>query len=177
MAPTGSWVVDPVHSSIRFKVRHGGIAYFRGYFEGFEGSLDADGPEPVLQGSTKVENISIRTPDIFRGHILGEEFFDAANHPEITFRSTSVKFHDDGKAEIQGDLTIRGITKPITATGTWVGPSETHNGPRVALELEATINRFDFGINWQAPPLPGSGKPSLGDEVTLEFTLQLAPAQ
>jgi polyisoprenoid-binding protein YceI len=176
MALSGSYVVDPIHSSIRFKVGHGGVAFFRGYFEGVEGSLDADGPEPVLQGSTKVENISIRTPDIFRGHVLGEEFFDAANHPDISFRSTKAQFGDDGKVSLEGELTIRGNTKPITASGTWVGPSETHNGPRVALELESTVNRFDFGINWQSPQLPGGG-PSLSDDVTMELTLQLAPAQ
>jgi polyisoprenoid-binding protein YceI len=175
MPLSGTFAVDPIHSTIRFRVHHGGVAFFRGYFEGFEGTLDATGSEPVLQGSTKVENISIRNPDMFRGHVLGEEFFDAANHPDITFRSTSWQQSGDS-VTVNGDLTIRGTTKPITATGTVTGPAETHNGTRVALELESTIKRQDFGVSWQAPPLPAGG-PSLGDDVTMEFTLQLAPAE
>ena len=77
MPLSGTYAVDPVHSSVRFRVHHGGIAFFRGYFEGFEGTLDATGAEPVLTGSTKVENISIRQPDFFRGHVMGDEFFAA----------------------------------------------------------------------------------------------------
>ena len=74
---------------------------------------------------------------------------------------------------VEGDLTIRDTTKPITATGTLIGPSETHAGTRVALDVETTIKRQDFGVNWEAPALPGGG-PSLADDVTLEFTLQLS---
>ncbi len=175
MPLSGTYAVDPVHSTIRFRVHHGGVAFFRGFFEGFEGTLDATGSEPVLQGSTQVENISIRHPDMFRGHIMGEEFFDAANYPEISFRSTGWQ-ESGGKLTVEGELTIRDNTRPITATGTLVGPAETHNGTRVALELESTIKRQDFGVSWQAPPLPGGG-PSLGDDVTMEFTLQLAPQE
>ena len=172
MPLSGTYAVDPVHSSVRFRVHHGGIAFFRGYFEGFEGTLDASGSEPVLTGTTKVENISIRHPDMFRGHVMGEEFFDAANYPDISFRSTGWK-QSGGDVTVEGELTIRDNTKPITATGTVIGPSETHAGTRVALDLESTIKRQDFGVSWEAPALPGGG-PSLADDVTLEFTLQLA---
>jgi polyisoprenoid-binding protein YceI len=172
MPLSGTYAVDPVHSSVRFRVHHGGIAFFRGYFEGFEGTLDASGSEPVLNGSTKVENISIRQPDFFRGHVMGEEFFDAEKYPDISFRSTAFK-QDGGDVTIEGELTIRDATKPITATGTLVGPTETHAGTRLALDVETTIKRQDFGVSWEAPTLP-SGGPSLADDVTLEFTLQLA---
>ena len=103
---------------------------------------------------------------------MGDEFFAADQYPEITFRSTGFKV-DGGDVTIEGDLTIRDNTKPITATGTLIGPSETHAGTRVALDVETTIKRQDFGVNWEAPALPGGG-PSLADDVTLEFTLQLA---
>ena len=176
MALSGTYNADPIHSSILWSVHHGGIATFRGWFEGFEGTLDASGAEPRLTGATKVENLSIRTPDMFRQHLMGDEFFDAENHPEITFSSTKVDLADDGTATIEGDLTIRANTKPITATGTWVGPAETHAGPRVALDVETTINRFDYGIKWQAPPLPGGGA-SLSDDVTVRFTVQFVPAE
>jgi|SRR5690349_11087356 polyisoprenoid-binding protein YceI len=175
MPLSGTYDVDPVHSTIRFRVHHGGVAFFRGYFEGFEGTLDATGSEPVLKGTTKVENISIRTPDFFRGHVLGEEFFDAENYPNITFTSTGWQQSGDD-VTITGDLTIRDKTNPITATGTVFGPAETHNGPRVALELESTITRQDFGVSWEAAPLP-NGSPSLADDVTMEFTLQLKPQE
>ena len=116
MPLSGTYAVDPVHSSVRFRVHHGGIAFFRGYFEGFEGTLDATGSEPVLTGATKVENISIRQPDFFRGHVMGDEFFAADQYPEITFTSTSFK-ESGGDVTVEGDLTIRDNTKPITATG------------------------------------------------------------
>jgi polyisoprenoid-binding protein YceI len=175
MPLSGTYDVDPVHSSIRFRVHHGGVAFFRGYFEGFEGTLDASGSEPVLKGTTKVENISIRTPDFFRGHVLGEEFFDAENYPNISFASTGWQQSGDD-VTITGDLTIRDKTNPITATGTIIGPAETHGGTRVALELESTITRQDFGVSWEAAPLP-NGSPSLADDVTMEFTLQLKPQE
>src|SRR5215207_4667668 len=149
MPLSGTYAVDPVHSSVRFRVHHGGIAFFRGYFEGFEGTLDATGSEPVLTGSTKVENISIRQPDFFRGHIMGDEFFAADQYPDISFRSTGWK-ESGGDVTVEGELTIRDNTKPITATGTVIGPSETHAGTRVALDLETTINRQEFGVSWEA---------------------------
>jgi polyisoprenoid-binding protein YceI len=104
---------------------------------------------------------------------MGDEFFAADQYPDISFRSTGWK-ESGGDVTVEGELTIRDKTKPITATGTVIGPSETHAGTRVALDLETTINRQEFGVSWEAPPLPGGG-PSLADDVTLEFTLQLAP--
>ena len=173
---TGAWNISAVHSFVAFAVRHAGVSWFRGAFEGVEGTLDATGPEPVLAGSTKVESISIRNPDMFRGHVLGEEFFDAANFPEITFRSTKFEVGDDNQVTIVGDLTIRGTTKSVTGTGTIAGPADTPMGTKLALELQTTINRFDFGVSWEAPPLPTGGK-ALGEEVQIQFSLQLDPAE
>lgn len=177
MSLSGSYNVDPVHSSITWKVQHGGLAWFRGYFDGLEGSLDATGSEPVLEGKTKVENISIRSPDVFRGHIMGDDFFDAENFPEISFRSTKLDIAGDGTVKVEGDLTIRDKTNPITGTGTFAGPAETPNGPRIALDLETTIKRQDFGVSWEAPALPSGEGSSLGDDVTVGVTMQLVPAE
>jgi polyisoprenoid-binding protein YceI len=177
MSVSGTYAIDPVHSSITWQIRHGGLAWFRGYFDGVEGTLDATGPEPVLQGKTKVENISIRFPDMFRGHIMGEEFFDAANFPEISFTSTKLDIADDGNVTVEGDLTIRDKTNRVTGTGTFAGPVETPNGTRIAFDLQTTINRHDFGVSWEAPPLPSGEGRALGDEVTIGLTLQLAPAE
>jgi polyisoprenoid-binding protein YceI len=177
MPLSGTYAIDPIHSSITWAVRHGGLAWFRGYFDGLEGTLDATGPEPVLSGKTQVENISIRAPDMFRGHIMGEEFFDAANFPEISFRSTKLDIADDGKVDLQGELTIRDRTNAVTGTGTFAGPVETPNGPRIAFDIESTINRHEFGVSWEAPMLPSGEGRALGDEVTIGLVLQLAPTE
>ena len=163
MSLSGTYAVDPVHSSITWAIRHGGLAWFRGYFDGFEGTLDATGAQPVLEGKTQVENISIRKPDIFRGHIMGEDFFDAENFPEITFRSTKLDIADDGTVDIEGDLTLRDRTNRVKGTGTFAGPVETPNGTRIALDLETKVNRHDFGISWEAPAMPSGEGSSLGD--------------
>ena len=174
---SGKWTVNAVQSSVTWAVRHANVSWFRGSFEGFEGTLDATGSEPVLEGGTKVENISVRTPDALRGHLLSPEFFDAENHPEITFRSTKLDLRDDGTASVEGDLTIRGNTKRVTGTGTWHGAIDTPFGTKAALELETTINRFDFGVSWEAPPMPVGGSPSLGDEIQITISMQLDPAE
>jgi polyisoprenoid-binding protein YceI len=175
-ALTGTWNINPVHSFVTWSVRHAGVSWFRGYFDAPEGKLDATGPEPVVEGSAKVENISIRSPDMFREHVLGPEFFDAANFPEIRFRSTKFEIGGDSKVTVEGELTIRGTTKSVTGTGTIGGPAETPMGTKLALELTTTINRFDFGVSWEAPPLPTGGR-ALGEEVQLQLSLQLDPAE
>ncbi len=86
---SGLFVADPVHSSFGFAVRHMGLSSFRGTFDQVEARLDATGAELVLEGAAAVEGISIRTPEQFRAHVLSEEFFDAANHADVRFRSTS----------------------------------------------------------------------------------------
>src|SRR3954449_7734420 len=115
----GTYAVDPVHSSFAFAVRYQGVSLFKGTLADVAATL-TDGR---LDGVAQVESISIRTPEQFRAHVLSEEFFDAANHPEVTFASTSIDIAGDGKATVAGDLTIKGITKPVTATGTFTAPS------------------------------------------------------
>jgi polyisoprenoid-binding protein YceI len=175
MPPSGTYTVDPIHSSLTFAVRYGGVGRFRAAFEDISGTLDASGSEPRLEGAAKVESLTIKLPP-FREHMLSPEFFDLANHPEITFRSTKADLADDGTATVEGELTINGITKPITGKGTWEGPVEGLGGPRVALDLQATIeNRFDFGISYDAK-LPGGGD-AVGPEVTVSLALVLAPTE
>ena len=107
----GTYAADPVHSSFGFAVRYQGVSLFRGTLD----EVDATLTDGRLEGAAKVESISIRTPEQFRAHVLGAEFFDAANHPEVTLRlhrrSTS---RDDGTADVDGELTIKGITRPVT---------------------------------------------------------------
>src|SRR5690349_24725700 len=102
----GTFNADPVHSSFAFAVRYQGVSIFKGTLDEVQATL-ADGR---LEGVAKVESISIRSPEQFRAHVLGEEFFDAANHPEVTFTSSSLELNDDGTARAEGDLEIKGIT-------------------------------------------------------------------
>jgi polyisoprenoid-binding protein YceI len=164
----GRYQADPVHSSFGFAVKHMGVNTFRGTLADVDASL-ADG---VLEGRAKVESISINNPPEFRAHVLGEEFFDAERHPEVTFRSTDVDLADDGTATVRGALTIRGITNEVVATGTWTPPAENPMGTLVAaLELSADLDRTRYGITWNMP-LPKGGN-ILGEKVTLNVHLEL----
>jgi polyisoprenoid-binding protein YceI len=164
----GTFTADPVHSNFGFAVRYQGVSLFKGTLDDVTATL-VDGK---LEGAAKVESISIRTPEQFRAHVLSEEFFDAANHPEIKFVSSSVDVAEDNTVEVKGDLTIKGITNPVTAKGTWVAPApDAFGGTRAHLELEAVIDRTQWEMNWNAP-LPSGGK-ALANEVTLTIELAL----
>jgi polyisoprenoid-binding protein YceI len=165
---TGRYQADPIHSSFGFAVKHMGVNTFRGTLGDVEASL-TDG---VLEGRAKAESISINNPPEFRAHVLGGDFFDVANHPEVTFRSADVDLADDGTATVRGELTIRGITRDLVATGTWTAPAENPMGVQVAaLELSADIDRTQFGITWNMP-LPKGGN-ILAERVTLNVHLEL----
>src|SRR4051794_841000 len=164
----GNYAADPIHSSFGFAVRYQGVSLFRGTLSEVSATY-ADGR---LEGTAQVESISIRTPEQFRAHVLSEEFFDAANHPEVTFVSTSLDLREDGTAAVAGELTLRGITQPVSATGTWVAPAaDAFGSTRGHLNLEAQIDRTAFGLNWNAP-LPSGGK-ALANQVTLLVELSL----
>ena len=165
---SGNYVADPVHSSFGFAVRYQGVSLFKGTLD----EVDAKLVDGRLEGSAKVESISIRTPEQFRAHVLSGEFFDADNHPEITFNSDDIELGENGTASVQGELTIKGITRPVTATGTWISPdADAFGNNRGHLNLEAVIDRTEFDMNWNAP-LPSGGK-ALANEVTLTVELSL----
>jgi polyisoprenoid-binding protein YceI len=165
---SGTYTADPVHSSFGFAVRYQGVSLFKGTLGDVQATL-ADGR---LEGTGKVESISIRTPEQFRAHVLSAEFFDAENHPDVTFVSTSIDIADDGKATVAGDLTIKGITKPVQATGTWIAPTaDAFGNTRGHLELEAVIDRTQWDMNWNVP-LPSGGN-VLSNDVTLTIELSL----
>jgi polyisoprenoid-binding protein YceI len=172
---TQSFVGDPVHSSFGFAVRHSGVSTFRGRLDDARATLARDGDRYVLEGEAAVASISIRQPDQLRDHILSADFFDAEHHPTVRFRSTDVDLRDDGSAVVRGELTMRGVTREVVATGTYSAPIVDLAGQaRGALELEADVDRTDFGMTWQAP-LPGGGK-ALDERVRLEVHLELVAA-
>jgi len=168
----GTYAAGPIHSSFGFAVRYQGVSLFRGTLNEVTATL-ADGR---LEGSAKVESISIRTPEQFRAHVLSAEFFDAANHPEVTFSSSSLDLREDGTAEVDGELTIKGITRPVHAVGTWTEPAgDAFGGTRGHLKLEAVVDRTEFDMNWNLP-LPSGGN-ALANEVTLTVELSLVAQQ
>lgn len=174
LVPVGTWKADPVHSSAAFEVEHLGVSNFRATFSDLEATLVASEGAVGLEGGARIESISVREPD-FRGHLLSPEFFDAERHPEIRFASTDVRRNGAGEIAFDGDLTIKGTTRRITAAGragtTGVDPSGKE---RVAVELEAVVDRGDFGLGWNME-LPG-GKVAVGNEVRLLVSLELVKA-
>jgi polyisoprenoid-binding protein YceI len=164
----GTFTADPIHSSFGFAVQYQGVSLYRGSLDEVSATL-ADGR---LEGTAKVESISITQPEQFRAHVLSPEFFDAANHPEVTFRSTDLDLREDGTAVVEGELTIKGITKPVTAKGTWTAPAaDAFGNTRGHLQLEAVVDRTAYEMHWNAP-LPSGGN-ALANEVTLTVDASL----
>jgi len=146
--PAGTYNVDPAHSSVGFEVRHMGIATVRGAFRKFQGSVDATGEAPVLQGSVDVSSIDTGEPQR-DGHLVSAEFFDAENHAEISFHSTAAEASDGDRIRLNGEITIKGITKPIELNGVVAeGGSDPWGNERIGLELEAVIDRREFDLKW-----------------------------
>lgn len=172
----GTFEVDRTHSSVQFAVRHMEVSVFRASFDGVEGNLFADDAGVRLEGRVPVESVSIPSqPPEFRDHVVrGADFFDAAAHPEVRFRSSSVELVD-GRASVTGELTIRGLTRTVTALGAYELPVEDPYGARRAsLELRATLDRRSWDMDWQAP-LPSGGE-ALGWEVEVSANLELVQA-
>jgi polyisoprenoid-binding protein YceI len=165
---TGAYNADPVHSSLGFSIAYQGVSVFRGTLT----ELDAKLVDGHLEGTAPIESISITTPEAFRAHVLSADFFDAKAHPYVKFVSTALDVEEDGSAHVSGELTIKGTTKPVHATGTWTAPATDALGnARANLALEAVIDRTEWGISWNAP-LPAGGN-ALGNEVTLTISLSL----
>jgi polyisoprenoid-binding protein YceI len=147
------------------------VATFRGSFSQFEVTLANDGGEPRLYGAVRVDSVDVRDENL-NGHLLSPDFFDAERTPEITFTSSRIAA-DDGELVAQGRLTIKDTTKEVEARGRIVGPAEhPAGGERIGIELEAVVDRTEFGLNWNAP-MP-SGGVAVDNEVTLTVQLELS---
>ncbi len=168
--PTGTWQVDPVHSSVTFSVKHMVVANFRGGFGAFDVTLDDDG----LQGSVDVTSVDVADQNL-EDHLLSPEFFDAERYPAITFSSKDIRL-DDGEIDVQGELSLKGVTRPVSITGRINGPvAHAYDGSlRLGLELETVVDRTAFGLDWNAP-LPTGGF-ALGNDVKLYAELELVQA-
>ena len=164
--PTGTYTVDPIHSTFGFAVKHNGISLFRGQFEQVDASLQ-DG---VLRGTVQVDSVKTAIPDL-KGHLLAPDFFDAEHTPTIDFTSTEIRVADDGSAEVDGELTIRGVTHQVAAKGGFAAGVGLSGTDVAGFDLETRIDRRDYGLNWQAP-LPNGGD-ALAWDVRIEAHLEL----
>jgi len=165
--PTGTWELDPVHSTIGFEVAYL-VGVFRGQFRDVDAKLVADGDGASLTGSARVASVEVKDENLVT-HLQSPDFFDAERHPELTFESTDIDRFGE-TVTVRGEITIKGVTKPVELTGTIADPiTDAYGRDRIGLRLETTVDRTDFGINWNLP-LP-SGEPALADDVKLEAEL------
>jgi len=172
--PAGSYRLDPVHSTVGFEVKHM-ISTFRGSFRDYDASLVSEDSGVRLEGSAGAASVDVRDENL-SVHLQSPEFFDAERHPQITFSSERVRVAGDGSVELDGELTIKGITRPIRATGRLDQvEADMAGGRRIGLELETTADRREFGLNWNAP-LPKGGF-VLGNDVKLVVRLELVPEE
>lgn len=172
---TGTYAVQAVPSTFAFAVRHSGVFWFRGVFSDVAGTLTAGGDGLALAGAARVDSISVHEPAALRAHLLAPDFFDAEQHPEVGFRSTAIRLAEDGRAELDGELTIRGVTRPVRAWGHWAAPRDAGFGEAAGLELHTSFDRREFGFDWQSP-LPGGGD-AVSWEVEVDIDLLLLRAQ
>lgn len=169
--PAGTWNVDPVHSSIGFEVKHFGISTFRGRFTGYEGTIETgDGSIQRVAGTVRVDSVDVKDPQL-AGHLQSEDFFDAANTPEIAYASTGARQLDDGRFELAGELTIRGVTKPVTLEVEVEGAGQDPYGnDRISLTGSGVIDRTEYGITWNNTI--ENGALVLGEKVRLVLSVE-----
>jgi polyisoprenoid-binding protein YceI len=168
--PVGTWKLDPVHSTANFAIRHFEVGNFRGRFDSFDATLTVDQDSAELVGKVEASSLVVKDPNL-QGHLGSPDFFDLERFPEITFRSTQISRKDD-QVELDGELTIKGNSHPVHARGTIYGPTVTLGDvTKIGLELEAVIDKNEFGLTWNAP-LPKGGV-VLADEVKLNVELEL----
>lgn len=164
--PTGVWNTDKVHSTFGFSVKHMVVATFRGSLPEFDATLtvDDDGVA-VLEAVGQLTSVVTQDENL-TGHLQSPDFFDTQRHPQVRYRSTEV-VRDGEELRVRGELTLKGVTRPVELTGTIAGPV----GDLIAVDLNAAIDRTDYGLSWNAP-LPGGGF-AVGDTVRLEAHLEM----
>lgn len=168
--PAGTYVVDPVHSSVGFAIVHNGLSTFRSRFDTYEARLSG-GEEPRLEGSVDVASVAIDDPQL-KGHLLSPEFFDTERHPRLRFSSSAIEVADDGSATLRGELEIRGETRQVEARGRFAQlGADLAGAARVGLSVATAVDRREFGLAWQAE-LPSGGE-VLDYEVRIEVELEL----
>lgn len=165
--PTGTWTVDPVHSSIEFRIKHMMVSTVRGRFGEFEGTIEAapDYHDSKVRGTVKTASIDTNEPKR-DAHLRSADFFDADNYPEIGFESTAIEHLRGGDYRVTGDLTMHGETRSVVLDATLHGiERDPWGNDRAGVELRGTISRGEFGLRWQQAL--ETGGVLVGDEVRI----------
>lgn len=174
MATLTKWVLDPMHSEVQFKVKHLVISTVTGSFKKFEGTMETENDDFTgadINISLDVNSIDTNQ-DQRDGHLKGADFFDAEQYPSITFKSTSLEKAGDDYV-LKGDLTIKGITKPVTLTAEHGGSAtDFYGNTKAGFDVVGKINRKDFGLTWDG--ITEAGSVVVSDEVKLIFNVQFA---
>lgn len=174
------WTIDTDHSVAAFSVRHMTVANVRGQFNTMSGTVEFDQADPAGASVTaEIEVASITTGIRKRDdHLLSADFFDAANYPKISFRSTKVESAGGNRARISGDLTIRGITRPVTMDAEYFGPVKSPEAlggeTTVGFSASVAVNRQDFGVKWNVPIGDGELMVANDVKITLDIEADLA---
>jgi polyisoprenoid-binding protein YceI len=164
--PTGTWRADTVHSTVGFAV-----PYMAGTFHGTFSDFDARLSDGVLRGMAEVASVQVKDPHL-EAHLQSPEFFDAERFPQLSFEAREISRSGD-ELTIAGELTLKGHTESVQIRGHTGDPApDPYGGERFGLQLETTVDRTRFGLNWNNP-LP-NGDPALANDVTIKVDLQLA---
>ena len=162
---TGTWSVDPAHSRVEFQVKHLGIATVRGAFREFEGTLELGGEAPHAYGTVEAASVDTNEPQRDE-HLRSGDFFDAEQNPQLSYRSTAIHQLDAETLEIDGELTMRGVTRPVMLRGEIQGYEQDPWGnERVGLEVTGELSRGEWGMTFNQAL--GSGNVLVSDKVRL----------
>jgi polyisoprenoid-binding protein YceI len=164
--PTGTWSADTIHSTVGFAV-----PYLAGTFQGTFSDFDARLSDGVLRGTAAVGSVQVKDPNL-EAHLQSPDFFDAERFPQLSFEAHEISRSGDDLT-IAGELTLKGHTEAVEINGHINDPApDPYGGERFGIQLETTVDRTKFGLNWNNP-LP-SGDPALANDVTIIVDLQLA---
>jgi polyisoprenoid-binding protein YceI len=169
------WLIDPAHTQIQFKVKHLVISTVTGSFDKFEGGMDSsreDFTDAEVWFSTDTSSVNTNAPDRDT-HLKSGDFFDAANHPKLTFKSTGIQKKNGDKYKLAGNLTIRGNSHPIELDVEYGGlMKDPWGNTKVGFELTGSLNRKEYGLNWSA--ITEAGGLVVADEVKLLINVELS---
>ncbi len=175
---TRGWNIDTSHSGIQFTVRHMVIARVRGGFDRWQGTVEFDPAEPAASKvSVRIESASINTREPQRDqHLSSPDFLDVGNHPAITFESRRVEKVAGDRYRVLGDLTIRGVTRPVELDAEYLGAAKDPWGnERIGFHAKAAINRKDFGLNWNQAL--ETGGVLVGEQVEIAIDVEAVKAK
>lgn len=177
MSKQTTWTIDPSHTIVEFGIRHLMITTVKGRFGGVEGTIKGNPDDWTdAEVEVKIDAASVDTRNEDRdNHLRSADFFEVEKYPHLTYKSTKVTKTGENSYTIEGELTIRDVTKPVTLEAEYLGKAvDPWGNEKIGFSAKAKVNRKDFGLTWNAPLEAGGFL--VGDEVTIELEVQAAKA-